>query len=116
MGIKWNELTSTDPQEAWCLSSVEIAKELFKSEMIVVPRLEEAPFFDLMVCFTKPGNKTAIDMVSNLIRGDYDFMLRGHLTNLIDKSSDQGSDLDKVLLACKKTIKADIDKKSLSCE
>ena len=43
-------------------------------------------------------------------------MLRGHLTNLIDKSSDQGSDLDKVLLACKKTIKADIDKKSLSCE
>ena len=53
MGIKWNELTSTDPKDAWCLISVEIAKELFDSQMIIVPRLEEAPFFDLMVCFTK---------------------------------------------------------------
>ena len=72
MGIKWSDLTTTDPEDAWPLYSVEIAKELFKSEMIVVPRLEEAPFFDLMVCFTKPGNKTAIDRVSNLIK-EYDF-------------------------------------------
>ena len=115
MGIRWNELTSTDPQEAWCLSSVEIAKELFKSKMIVVPGLEEAPFFDLMVCFTKPGNKTAIDKMSNLIKGEYDFQLRGHLTELIDKSK-QGSNLDKTLLACKNTVKADMDKKSLSHE
>ena len=116
MGIKWNELTSTDPQDAWGLSSVEIAKELFKSEMIVVPRLEEAPFFDLMVCFTKPGNKTAIEKVSNLIKGEYDFKLRGHLTDLIDKSSDQGSNLGKTLLACQNTVKADLDQKSLSHE
>ena len=116
MGIKWNELSSTDPQDAWCLSSVEIAKDLFKSEMIVVPRLEEAPFFDLMVCFTKPGNKTAIDKVSNLIRGEYDFKLRGHLTDLINKSNEQGSNLDKTLLACKNTVRADMDKKSLSHE
>ena len=73
MGINWNELTSTDPADAWSLSSVEIAKELFNSQMIVVPRLEEAPFFDLMVCFTKPGNESALDKVSNLIRGEYDF-------------------------------------------
>ena len=117
MGIKWNELTSTDPQDAWCLSSVEIGKELFQSEMIVVPRLEEAPYFDLMVCFTKPGNKTAIDKVSNLIRGEYDFKLRGHLTDLIDKrKKDKGSNLDKTLLACKNTVKADMDQKSWSHE
>ena len=35
---------------------------------------------------------------------------------MIDKSSNQGSDLDKILLACKNTVKADMDKKSLSCE
>ena len=116
MGIKWNELTSTNPQVTWSLSSVEIAKELFKSEMMVVPRLEEAPFFDLMVCFTKPGNKTAIDKVSNLIKGEYDFKLRGHLTDLIDSSNDQGSNLYKVLLACNNTVKAYMDKKSLSHE
>ena len=116
MGIKWNEMASTDPKDAWCLTSVEIAKEFFNSKMIVVPRLDEAPFFDLMVCFTKPGNKTAIDKVSNLIRGEYDFKLRGHLTDLIDKSSDQGSNLDKTLLACKNTVKADMDQKSLSYE
>ena len=117
MGIKWNSLTTTDPKEAWTLSSVEIAKELFKSEMIVVPRLEEAPFFDLMVCFTKPGNiETAIEKMSNLIKGEHDFKLRGHLTDLIDKSRDQGSNLDKTLLACKNTVKADMDQKSLSYE
>ena len=116
MGINWNELTSTDPADAWCLSSVEIAKELFNSQMIVVPRLGEAPFFDLMVCFTKPGNKTAIEKVSNLIKGEYDFKLRGHLTDLIDKSSDQGSNLGKTLLACQNTVKADLDQKSLSHE
>ena len=98
MGIKWDELTSTDPKFAWCLSSVEISKELFNSQMIVVPRLEEAPFFDLMVCFTKPGNESALEKVSNFIRGEYDFKLHGHLTDLIDKSSDQGSNLGKGVL------------------
>ena len=116
MGIKWNELTSTDPKDAWCLTSVEIAKEFFKSQMIVVPKLDEAPFFDLMVCFTKPGNKTALDKFSNLIKGEYDFQLRGHLTDLIDKSNEKGSNLAKILLACKNTIKADVDQKSLSYE
>ena len=115
MGIKWNELASTDPKDAWCLTSVEIAKEFFNSQMIVVPRLDEAPFFDLMVCFTKPGNKTAIEKVSNLIKGEYDFQLRGHLTDLIDKS-EQGSNLGKTLTACKNTVKADVDQKSLSSE
>ena len=84
--------------------------------MIVVLRLEEVPFFDLMVCFTKPGNKTAIEKVSNLIKGEYDFKLRGHLTDLINKSSDQGSNLGKTRLACQNTVKADLDQKSLSHE
>ena len=116
MGIKWNDLVSTDPKDAWCLTSVEIAKELFNSKMIVVPRLDEAPFFDLMVCFTKPGNKTALEKVSNLIKGEYDFQLRGHLTDLIDKSDEKGSNLAKILFACKNTVKADVDQKSLSHE
>ena len=115
MGIKWNELATTDPKDAWCLTSVEIAKEFFNSKMIVVPRLDEAPFFDLMVCFTKPGNKTAFEKVSNLIKGEYDFQLRGHLTDLIDRS-EQGSNLGKTLKACQNTVKADVDQKSLSRE
>ena len=115
MGIKWNELVSTNLKEAWCLTSVEIAKEFFNSKMIVVPRLDEAPFFDLMVCFTKPGNKTAFEKVSNLIKGEYDFQLRGHLTDLIDRS-EQGSNLGKTLKACQNTVKADVDEKSLSRE
>ena len=111
MGIKWNELVSTDPKAAWSLTSVEIAKEMFKSEMIVVPRINEAPYFDLMVCFSKSGNKTALEKVSNFIKGDYDFHLRGHLTDLIDRNL-EGSNLDKVLLACKNSVKADVDQKS----
>merc|ERR1712227_25697 len=41
--------------------------------------------------------------------------LRGHLTDLIDKSK-EGSNLDKTLLACKNTVKADMDQKCLSHE
>ena len=115
MGIKWNELVSTDPKAAWSLTSVEIAKEMFKSEMIVVPKIDEAPYFDLMVCFSKSGNKTALEKMSNFLKGDYDFHLRGHLTDLIDSSS-EGSNLDKVLLACKNSVKADVDQKSMTHE
>ena len=67
MGIKWNELVSTDPKAAWSLSSVETAKEMFKSEMIVVPRIDEAPYFDLMVCFSKSGKKTTLE-ISNFLK------------------------------------------------
>ena len=115
MEIKWNKLVSTDPKDAWCLTSVEMAKEFFDSQMIVVPRLEEAPFFDIMVCFTKPGNKTALEKVSNFIQGEYDFQLRGHLTDLIDRS-EQGSNLSKTVQACQNTITADIEGESRSHE
>ena len=83
--------------------------------MIVVPRIDEAPYFDLMVCFSKSGNKTALEKMSNFLKGDYDFHLRGHLTDLIDRSS-EGSNLDKVLLACKNSVKADVDHKSKTLE
>ena len=98
MGIKWNKLVSTDPKAAWSLTSVEIAKDLFNtSEMIVIPRIDEAPYFDLMICFSISGNKKALEKISNFLKGDYDF--DDLLTDLIDSSS-EGSNLDKVLLAC----------------
>ena len=88
-------MASTDPKDAWCLASVEIAKEFFNSQMKVVPRLEEAPFFDIMVCFTKPGNK---------------FQLRGHLIDIIDRSKKgTNRNLSKTLQACQNTITADIE-------
>ena len=63
MGIKWNELVSTDPNAAWSLASIEIAKEMFQLERIIVPRLEEAQYFDLMACFAKKGEKTALEKI-----------------------------------------------------
>ena len=104
--MKWNKLASTDPKDAWCLASVEMAKEFFDNKMTVVPRLEEAPFFDIMVCFTKPGNKTAK-------RNDY--QLRGHLIDIIDRKK-QGTNLSKTLQACQNTITADIEGESRSHE
>ena len=68
-----------------------------------------------MVCFSKSGNKTALEKNSNFIKGDYDFHLRGHLTDLIDRNL-EGSNLDKVLLACINYVKADVDLKSMTHE
>ena len=79
MGIKWNELVSTDPNAAWSLASIEIAKEMFQLERIIVPRLEEAQYFDLMACFAKKGEKTALEKIffvsvacQNFVKADLD--------------------------------------------
>ena len=89
MGIKWNELVSTDPKAAWSLTSVEIAKDMFNSEMIVVPRIDEAPYFDLMVCFSKSGKKTTLE-ISNFLRGDYDFHLSSWSSHRLDGQQFRG--------------------------
>ena len=79
MGIKWNELISTDPDAAWSLASTEIAREMFKSERIIVPRLEEAQYFDLLACFATKGEKTALEKIffvsvacQNFVKADVD--------------------------------------------
>ena len=51
--IAWDILKQTDLKVAWRLAVKDMSKEFFSSQMVVVPHIEEASFYDLMVCFTK---------------------------------------------------------------
>ena len=90
MGIKWNNLTSTDPKAAWKLSSVEIAKDLFQSKMKVVPRMEDAEFFDLWVCFSnarKPKSKNFLSQASYDIAFNFLVVTNGQWAETMKKIS-----------------------------
>ena len=52
--INWNELDS--PNQillAWSLVSQEISDKFFNGTLIAVPSIDQASYFDLMVCFEK---------------------------------------------------------------
>ena len=109
--VNFDEMKSTDVKSAWSLCAVDISKKVFSSELITVPRLEDAPYFDLMVCFSKPNPKGLVKHVKKLISYGDDFCLHGHLSDLLQKGpteDSQGSNLKGLISACEATIKADM--------
>ena len=44
--IAWDILKQTDLKVAWRLAVKEMSKEFFSSQMVVVPHIEEASFYD----------------------------------------------------------------------
>ena len=112
-GINWDKLKAPDMKLAWSLCSVDMSKHIFESEMVVVPRIDVAPYFDLMVCFSKPNRKDIVKNVKNLITGESDFILQGHISDLIKKSTkeEKGTNMKELLSACQNSIKADLDSK-----
>ena len=109
-GINWEKLKTPNMKLAWSLCSVDMSKHFFDAEMVVVPRIDEAPYFDLMVCFSKPNPKNIVKNVKNLITGDTDFTLQGHISDLIKKSTkdEKGTNMKELLSACQNSIKADL--------
>ena len=109
--VNFDELKSTDVRSAWSLCAVDISKVIFSSELVTVPRLEDAPYFDLMVCFSQPNPKGLVKHVRKLIHHDKDFCLQGHLSDLVlkePKEDQKGSNMKGLLTACEATIKADL--------
>ena len=114
MPIDWGDLSSADPKLAWTIISTEVGEQMFDEDMYVVPRLEEAPYFDLMVCFSKPGN-TFFKSIKNLYKEEYTFYLQGHILDLICKDETTSAEQKKLLDACK-PVNADVDSEIFSHE
>merc|ERR1739848_308486 len=51
--INWTKLDSPKPIVAWSLLAQEISDKFFSGTLLAVPAIEEASYFDLMVCFSK---------------------------------------------------------------
>ena len=108
--ISWEDLKTSDTELAWTACSVEMSKSFFSSDMVVVPDILEANYYDLLVCFSKPNPKGNYiwDNISKFWKNkeDVDFILHGHISDLIKRPN---TNIKALAQASKNTIAADID-------
>ena len=105
--IAWDILKQTDLKVAWRLAAKDMSKEFFSSQMVVVPHIEEASFYDLMVCFTKEK----IGVLEKLAKVGPEYQLQGHISDLVRTSTEDGSpktNMEELLHTCQHPSKEDI--------
>ena len=51
--INWNKLDSANPIVAWSILAQEISDKIFSGTLLAVPAIDQASYYDLMVCFSK---------------------------------------------------------------
>ena len=77
--ISWDILDQVNLKVAWRLVSKDMSKSFFNSRMVTVPHIEEASFYDLMVCFTKKNT----GMLEKLVKAGPEYHLHGHVADLV---------------------------------
>ena len=80
--IEWKSMKVADIHIAWSLYSVELSKTFISSDMVVVPDIQEAYYFDLLTCFSKPNPKGVMNNVKKLWKKSPDYCLHGHIADL----------------------------------
>ena len=76
--INWAILKNSDPKVAWSLVSKEISDQFFAGTLLTVPTLEDASYFDLMVCFSRINS----NIVSKITMSKPEFRLHGHFLDI----------------------------------
>ena len=111
--IGWESLKVPDTHLAWSICSIEMSKTFFSSDMVVVPDIQEAPYFDLLVCFSKPNPKGVMNNVKKLWKKLPDYCLHGHIADLVKKPtpgvSEPSTNVKALATACNNTVIADVD-------
>ena len=105
--ITWDALDQVNLKVAWRLVSKDMSKEFFNSRMVTVPHIEEAAFYDLMVCFAKKDMR----MLDKLARVGPEYHLHGHVADLVKVSSEDGSpvsNMDELLYTCQHPAKEEM--------
>ena len=108
---KWKQLQSaSNLKTSWSIVSDELGRYISSAEglgeeVIAVPRIEEAAYYDLMVCFSKFKAHRFVLPFSQ----DYDFHLHGHMTDIMGELADH----KKLLECCKNPSTGDLNKEKL---
>ena len=77
--INWDNLKiGSDPNLAWSLVRREISDKFFAGTLLTVPTLEDAPYYDLMVCFSRINS----NLVSKITKSKPEFRLHGHFLDI----------------------------------
>ena len=78
--MDWESIKSGDLVAAWRMVRKDLGRSIFPGELVVVPHLQEAAFYDLMVSFTK----CKVGMLDKLARVGPFYQLHGHIVDLVD--------------------------------
>lgn len=101
----WEKLRSPDIKLAWSVSAAALSSQISEAQgekFKAVPRVEEAPMFDLMVCFARPAETNG---ALKLFTKEYDFISLGHLSSIANEMVDSS----KLLEICKDSIQVGLD-------
>ena len=71
--IDWNKLDSPCPLVAWSILAQEISDAFFSGTLLAVPYIDQANYYDLMVCFSK---------ISHFWQRTTTFRLLGHFLDI----------------------------------
>ena len=99
--INWNKLDSPNPIVAWSILAPEISDKLFSGNLLAVPAIDQASYYDLMVCFSK---------ISHFWQLIPTFRLLGHFMDISTPSKNE-MELMEVL---RNPLKEDLNSTSLS--
>ena len=76
--VNLKDLKELDPNLAWSLLATEISEKFFSGTLLTVPTIDEANYFDLMVCFSKKKK----NILKTITGTNADFRLHGHFLDL----------------------------------
>ena len=93
--IDWNILKDADVKIAWRLAADAMMADNIFPEMLVVHNIEDVPYFDLLVCFTKKQS----GFLDRLI-GSSEYHLQGHITDLVKRVGNPKTDLKNLMEMC----------------
>jgi hypothetical protein len=97
--IAWDILKQVNLKVAWRLVAKDMSKVFFSSQMVAVPHIEEASFYDLMVCFTKEK----VGMLEKLAKVRPEYQLHGHIADLVRIYTEDGqprTNMEELLYTC----------------
>ena len=100
--IAWDILKQVNLKVAWRLVAKDMSKAFFSSHMVVVPHIEEASFYDLMVSFTKEN----VGMLEKLAKVGPEYQLHGHISDLVRIQTEDGhptTNMQELLYTCQDT-------------
>ena len=104
--VNLKKLNQLDPNLAWSLLTSEISDKFFDGTLLAVPDLEEASYFDLMVCFSKIKS----NILQKFTKSEADFRLHGHFLDL----AAEGKIEDKFMEVVKNPLEEDLVRDSCS--
>ena len=99
--MEWESIKSGDLAAAWKMVRMDLGRNLFPGQLVVVPNLQDAAFYNLMVSFTK----CKVGVLDKLAMVRPAYQLHGHIADLVDVSD---SNMSELLYMCQHPVREEV--------